>query len=368
MMFEWVPLNHYSDIFYLALLFLVLITYFRLLSTHINSFDNKLFSLVFGSLLLIFILLYIGFRPISGVFVDMKTYANRFNSYLQGAQLRSTKDIYFQYFTYFATKIIPIQIYFFICAAIYILPLWYASKKWTGQLRFYLFLLFVVSFSFWDYGTNGIRSGMASSLFILAMSRDNWKWRAFILFLSVSIHKSMALPIIGYLLAYGITKPKLFLYFWLLCIPVSLVAGTSFQSLFGFILSDNRTSDYFNPDSEFGSKSSGNWGFRWDFLIYSASAIVAGSYYIFKKNYKDHLYQILFCTYAFVNGIWILVIRVPFSNRFAYLSWFMMAIIIGYPLLKDNLLRNQNIAIANIMMAYFGFTFFMEFVYYVFLH
>ena len=39
-----------------------------------------------------------------------------------------------------------------------------------------------------------------------------------------------------------------------------------------------------------------NVGFRWDFLVYSASGVFAGWYYIFKQKYQDKLYLCLLYT------------------------------------------------------------------------
>jgi surface polysaccharide O-acyltransferase-like enzyme len=63
---------------------------------------------------------------------------------------------------------------------------------------------------------------------------------------------------------------------------------------------------------------------------------------------------------VFANAFWILVIRANFSNRFAYLSWFMMALVIIYPLLKKEMIKNQYKVLAKVMLIYFAFTFLMN--------
>ncbi len=101
-------------------------------------------------------------------------------------------------------------------------------------------------------------------------------------------------------------------------------------------------------------------GFRWDFLIYSATAVFAGWYFIVKKGFNDKVYVTLFTTYVFANAFWILVIRANFSNRFAYLSWFMMALVIIYPFLKQELIPRQHKVLAKVMLVYVAFTFVMN--------
>jgi len=54
------------------------------------------------------------------------------------------------------------------------------------------------------------------------------------------------------------------------------------------------------------------------------------------------------------------VIRAAFSNRFAYLSWFIYPLVIAYPLLRMNIWEDQDRKTAQILLAYSGFTFFMH--------
>jgi hypothetical protein len=103
-------------------------------------------------------------------------------------------------------------------------------------------------------------------------------------------------------------------------------------------------------------------GFRWDFLLYSIIGVFTGMYFIYKKNFKDKFYTHIFNVYLLTNAIWILVIRANFSNRFAYLSWFMLGLIIIYPFLKYKFFDNQHKMIGRILLSYFLITYFLEFV------
>ena len=100
-------------------------------------------------------------------------------------------------------------------------------------------------------------------------------------------------------------------------------------------------------------------GFRWDFVLYSASAVFAGYYFIIKRGFKDSFYTHLWGTYMIANAFWILVIRANFSNRFAYLSWFLMAIVIAYPMFKVKFWNNHYQIIGRIFFAYYLFTYYM---------
>ena len=65
-------------------------------------------------------------------------------------------------------------------------------------------------------------------------------------------------------------------------------------------------------------------GFRWDFLLYSAMAVVVGWYFVFKQNFEDEYYHWIYNTFLATNAIWVLVIRASYSNRLAQISWFIM--------------------------------------------
>jgi len=358
-MIDFIPIASYSPLYNYILLIVVLLTFFHTQVLQVNSQENVSFIRVAGFFVLIFVLVYMGLRPINGVFLDMMTYNRRFERFERfGALvLDNPTDYFFDIFTLICSRIMTAQMYFFTCAALYVVPLWIASKKWFGNYFYYAFLLLVSSFTFWNFGTNGIRNGIASSLFILALSRDKRIWQIVWIIVAINFHKSMLLPAAGFALANIYNQPKHYLWFWLICIPLSLTFGTVFQGLFAGFMAEERSS-YLTD--EVSSSSFSSVGFRWDFLVYSATAVYAGWVYIFKKDFKDQYYNILFSTYLLSNAFWILVIRANFSNRFAYLSWFMMAIIIIYPLLKKEFLIQQHRVIGFVVLFYFLFTFVMN--------
>ena len=88
-------------------------------------------------------------------------------------------------------------------------------------------------------------------------------------------------------------------------------------------------------------------GFRWDFVAYSLLPIVVGWYYIYVKKFKDGMYTHLYCTYIIANSVWLLVIGAFFTDRFAYLSWCLIPILLMLPLCRARLFEKQNVAIAG---------------------
>lgn len=355
---DLIPIEIYTNVYYYFLLLVVIAVFFHTQVLNLNNPVNLRFNNTIGIFSLLFVLFYMGLRPISKIFVDMPGYAMAFEFYQAGNPIESLKDPVFHYFTLFSSKIMSVEIYFLVCASLYVIPLYIVAKKWFKEYWFYAFLFLIISFSFWAYGTNGIRNGIATSFFLLGVSRDKRIWQIFWIILAISFHKSMLIPTLGFVLANFYNKPKQLIVFWFLCSVLSLIGGNYFELFFANLgLEDERIS-YLTADVD--AEKFSNIGFRWDFLLYSATAIYAGWFYIVKKKFNDKIYFWLFNTYVFANAFWVLVIQANFSNRFAYLSWFMMGLVIIYPLLKQKLFKNQHKKIGLILLSYFAFTFIMN--------
>ncbi|GAA3607164.1 EpsG family protein [Flavivirga amylovorans] len=363
-MINFIPLEYYYSLYINLMLFLVLFTIFHALLLNLDDTKNVKYLSFTGNLIFLFLVVYIGLRPISGMyFVDMATYARHYYNYAYGAPILSSHDLGFHAFMKFCSGWMPIHLFFLVCAFLYIYPMYYISKRFFGKYWFYSFLMFVVSFSFWTYGVNGIRNGIATSIFLLAFSvKDKKILMALLMLLACSFHKTLMLPTLAYIATFFYNNPKTYLKIWLIAIPLSLFLGFVWISLFtklGF--GDDRLGGYLTGEKDAKFE---NVGFRWDFLIYSSSAVFAGWYFIFKKKFTDQNYYRLFNIYLICNAFWILVIRANFSNRFAYISWFMMSIIVVYPYLKSRFFEKQNLALSKVIFLYFAFTYLMSYVYY----
>ncbi len=360
----FVPIEWYYPLYLNFCFFLVL---FTLLHTRILKMDdpkNLGFINVTGFILLALIIFHIGQRPISARFGDTMNYFRTYTAYSYGAPILTVNDYGWHVFMQTLSGFISVHGFFTICAIAYIFPMYKVSKEFFGNYWYYSFIMFVVSFSFWTYGVNGMRNGAACSLFLWGVSYHRNKVLMAMFFLFASFfHKTTLLPIFAFIATYFYNNPKVYFKVWLLCIPLSLAAGSLWISLFanlGFG-DDDRLAGYLTSQAAAGTFSS--TGFRWDFLFHSAFAVFSGWYFVIKRGFEDTMYYKLLNTYFLCNGFWILVINANFSNRFAYLSWFMMAIVIIYPLLKQQFFKDQHFMIGKIMLVYFSFTYAM---YYLF--
>lgn len=360
----FVPIEFYYPLYINICLFLVLFTLLHTRVLKLNDQKNLIFINFSGYILMAFLILYIGQRPIHGMFGDTVNYVVSFNKYRYGEEIGDVGDYGWHVFMRFMAQIISVHTFYTLVCFFYIFPMYRISKQLFNEYWYYAFVMFVVSFSFWTYGVNGIRNGAACSLFLWGLSYHKNKVVMGLFFLFATFfHKTLYLPILAFIVTFFYNNPKFYLKGWLLTIPMSLVMGGVWISLFASLgFGDDRLSDYLTSQSEAGTFAS--TGFRWDFLFHSAFAVFAGWYFIYKKQFKDNFYYQLLNTYLICNGFWVLVIRANFSNRFAYLSWFMMALIIIYPLLKGQFYKNQHFMIGKVMLLYFSFTYFMYYIYY----
>ncbi len=157
-----IPLPYYTAVFYNVTLLIVLFAFIKLLAKGYVIYSPK--KKEYASLiLLVAVTLYMGLRPVSGkYFGDMIIYKYRIDQYAIGSEFIISRDILWQLFEKISSSIMTAQLFFILCAMLYVVPLYKAAKNWLGVNRYFLFLMFIASFSFWSYGTNGIRNGVAN--------------------------------------------------------------------------------------------------------------------------------------------------------------------------------------------------------------
>lgn len=256
------------------------------------------------------------------------------------------------------------HIWFYVTAIIYVGNYLLAANKLTREYSFVLFLSMVCSFQFMGYGYNTIRAGFAGSLVMLGLSYCNqFPLMLFCFFISFFCHHSMAIPIGALALAYYMPdKTKWFIRLWFLCIIGSFFLGSTFESIFSGLINDGR-SHYLMTSAE---QTVYKVGFRWDFLLYSALPVALGYYYLYVLKFRSVFYHWIYNAYLIANAFWVLVIRAEFTDRFAYLSWFMFPILLMYPLLTQQLYRDvykQKQMIVYVLMGQFAFTYYMYLAY-----
>ena len=356
----------YRPFFTYSLIFITLAYYFSIY----NKDDDELMEDNTNSPLILFyifaFILLIGWRPISGrYFGDTSNYARQYEMFVNGFRIYdpNSSEWFFSWIMYKCSKVMDVSGFFLLVECCYVLPVLYACRRWAPNNYCLMMVFCMGAFSFFSYGVNGMRNGMACSMIIAAFSlisgSNKEKIVALLLaFLAFNTHRSTALPIICAAAAWYIKDARYVMAFWVLSIFVSLVASGPVEAFFTGLGFDDRMSSYSsaNVDAEQFSST----GFRWDFLLYSAMPIWLGYYLIYKREIWDKQFLFLFNTYVLCNSFWVMMIRASYSNRFAYLSWFMYPLVLAYPLMKLRIWDDQGRKAGMIMMAHIGFTWIMS--------
>ena len=352
--------NDFYAIHYVVICVLVMITAFGHLSDS-NSFlvngQNKKSVTIQLLLFCTAMALFLGGRPATEQFGDTQLYVGSYERDV----LPYEKEPVFNAITRIClvSRLSPFM-YLSVIAFLYVFsPALFMIKRtkqpWVG------FIFFIASFSFLGYGINGIRNGLATSLFMLSfccigdgkLGINKLLLILIISLLSIETHRSLLMPSVCLFLSIYVVKDIRYAFImWLASIPISFLFGTTISSVFMDIGYDDRLEGYLVGDVN-------SHGFRWDFILYSIVPILLGIKIYRRKIKTDALYDVLLKTYILCNALWIMVIRANFSNRFAYLSWFLYPFVIYYPIYHFRIWKKQNRKCAVILIAYFAFTFVM---------
>ncbi len=238
------------------------------------------------------------------------------------------------------------QLYFFITTLIFVLGYTQFIRHYIPKsYRWYFALLVFGSIGFLAGGTNILRAGMSASIFMAALTRyDKPKVFVPLCFVALSLHLSMILPIVTFVLTRYYAKPKQYILIWCFFLVLSMLNATEFMQDYvseASSITDSRLSEYIRHEDEEIVEIYTNAGFRPDFVLYSLFPILCGAFYIFRHGLHDRCYTRIFCMYIATNCFWLCVIRVPFGDRFALLSWIFAPFIVLYPLLNYKMLREQ---------------------------
>ena len=317
-------------------------------------------------LLVLVMTLAIGLRPISGYFVDMSAYKmllERMNEESFVFTIDTENIIFDNLLQWWGCNGLNEQLFFLLIAIIYFGCAFIGIKRLFPDHSLLAYLVFLGALSTFSYATNGIKAGAAASIFIMALGYIDKLWVCIpLMFVSYGFHHSMILPIVAFGLTLIIKKPHLFYLGWLVCFILACLHVTYFQSLFGN-MADEQGALYLLATEE---TTEAHMGFRPDFILYSSVPVWIGyRYEIKKKAHVSPTYRTLMHFYLAANAIWMLCMYASFTNRIAYLSWFVYPILIIYPFLdtmnQDPFKYNK---LRKAVLYHLFFTLFMYIVYY----
>lgn len=356
--------HNFNAAFHWCIFLIVIISFFYYLHKEDSIMIIEKFNvnqLVFSFLLVCPIVLLFAYYPIEwGTYADREGYLYIFN-HLEDSTINDYGWlIIYSIIKFFSSE----QVFFFgVLATLYVGLRYIACIQFSKENYLLFFLMVLSSFLFFSYGHNTIRAGVASSFLILAFSLffKNRIWNIIaiaLMLMSIGVHKSMMIPAAAFLLSIFFKNSKILIVCWISAFFVSFLAGDYIANLLGNMVTENageQAGGYITSDEQ----GVYDRGFRIDFILYSLAPIVVGGYYIFKKEFFNREYITFYNTYIITNIFFVLVIRANYIDRFGYLSWMLMPIILIYPLLKQRLFERQNINIAFTLLLNELFTFIM---------
>lgn len=337
-------------------IYYILVSLFTIYASTAGYYLNQRILAFF---LCLFLCFFIGFRPVDKVFVDMVNYHEWWSVLAEwnGFDLSQENILFDNLYNYFADGLrIESKYFFFFIAIIYFLSIYLACIKLFPQKALLSILVCLGAFSTFSYGVNGIKAGAAASLFLVALAYLDKIWISFLfLLLSWGFHHSMVLPIVAYILTFLVRKEKYYFYVWLFCFLMASAHITFFQHFFS-TFSESGSGYLQSSGLDWGGKS----GFRIDFVLYSSIPVFIGYLVKFKYKLVDFFYDRILNIYLLCNGVWMLCMYINFTNRIAYLSWFMYPIVLIYPSLAIEDTENPLVIHRNkIIYAHLFFSLFL---------
>ncbi len=279
----------------------------------------------------IFTVYYIGNRG-TNIGVDTGRYENTYLLYQDSDHFFIRKDPFFDFLNYIFSKFFDFNVFLIFCAFLYVFGALYAMKKIFKQNYYVPFLVFLISPYFINAGINVMRSGVAASLFLVALGfyyQKKKTWKVLLWFISSALfHASMFIPLLFFVLNLFFKNTKLVFLIWFSTIILGVLNINILANIFSVInFLDDRTGQYIKSTSEDSS---------WiNFIIFGFFPVAFGVYNVLVLEYRNDFYRWLLNTYMLTHIPYIILINSERASRLGYMAEFMMPVLLLFPLLIE---------------------------------
>lgn len=365
-MLNFIPASLYRTLYLFVVSLLTIVAYFQYQSRNgLKEYRHSHTDFIGGSLVILLVV-FIGLRPFSGRhFVDMGNYITHYNALYEGVPFyfnwNTDNFLFDNLFAWWGSEWLGYTSFFVFIAAIYFGAAYLGIRKLFPNHRLTAYLVFLAALSTFSFSTNGIKAGAAASLFIWAMGyRENLKVCIPLVLISWGFHHSMIMVVSAFVLTLFFKNSKYYFAGWVFCFFMAALHITGFQHFFSGYTTEHGAGYLLGDGSDDGTKG----GFRIDFILYSIMPVLVGYYAVFKKRLNlSPLYKDLLNLYLCLNGVWMLCMYASFTNRIAYLSWFLYPIVLIYPFLQEQWGKSRYKTFGLVMLGHLGFTLFMNIIY-----
>jgi len=321
----------FIDCYTLWLLALSLLVFLKPLNADATKWEVSLYALLLlGGLGIA--LRYLFFNGLG----DTSTYIGHFQAKKEGLSYKwESRDWLYAALTWLTSKTRSLPFHFITGTFIILAPIVYWSKKHFNQGFWFVVLLFLAQPFFIPYAHNGIRFGMAASIFILALASKNQWYRLLFAVAAVLMHGTMLLPFLAmyFVVLFPKIRLKYYIYTSLLANLVAILLKTSWYHY----LLDLLPIEYFYRMHFYLSEMQYNhvaiWGgFRWDFWLYGFLFIVWSAWVVKRYQWRDPYFIFVAKLYTLIHAITPFFYAVFFANRFGMLAWFLTPLLMALPL------------------------------------
>ena len=181
-------------------------------------------------------ILWLGLRENNIAFGDTVNYTKEFLMMECTSQYDIESDKAFYYImSFFAKTGFGPHFFFLFVEFIYFAGTAIVVNKLFSNQPLLVFAVVLAAFSFYTYSVNGIRNGMACSLFLwmlVYVKERKWTWAVALGLFAINVHSSLYLVVAALLLALYYKNTKVYVAGWLACIALSIVAGGVFETFF----------------------------------------------------------------------------------------------------------------------------------------
>ena len=346
----------YQPIYLLIISILTFVVCHKYNELYIDNVRMPIYSQsLYAGMLAIFMILFIGLRPIRGHFVDMWNYKVNYMTFNYGKPFKFTWDtdnfLFDNLMSWLGSNRVDITYFFLFVAVIYFGLMFLACRKLFPNDTLLSFLVYLGALSTFSYGTNGIKAGAAAALAF----KENKLIASSLLLISLGFHHSMAVPIAAYVIAFLYRNPQHYLCAWVFCLFLAAIHVTSFMEFFSGFATEHGA--HYLKDDVTNSALYVS-GFRPDFILYGAIPIFVGYHYISRRKIESDTYNFLWCTYTMTNCVFLLCMYGHFINRIAYLSWLMLPFVLLYPVLYSEWEDKQLRYLKYVVYGHLSFTLF----------
>lgn len=323
----------------------------------VYSYINEKFLLQIANIITIFFsiytIYYIGGRDYD-IGTDTLQYRNAFNYFSSLRNFEVRRDPLYDILNYLMSNITDFGGMLYFVATIYVFGAWYGLKKIFDREYIFPFLIFLISPYFIAWGVNVMRSGLAASLFLIAIGyyctsgKDNNKLALVWAVLSVLMHISMIIPFSAFVISRYYKKTSIIFIIWLF----SILLGALQINIISVIVQatgvlDDRIANY---DTYEGTRSA--WG---SFFIFGIFPVIFGVYNILVLRYNDKVYKRIVNAYMIAHIPYIVLLSSMYALRLGYLAEFMLPILIFYPLLKNPIINIKYYRIKYLIIIFIVF-------------